>query len=181
MANYFALLLATTLFLASLTVGESSDNWIYTRPEGACSGLNDCRDCVASYSVHDAHIVQGGIRTQCTWCPAKNTCVIMNPAQDLCSSGDTYRDTCPIPVDPDEMPRCVYFQYAWFHCASTSLSNEGQCNDVFANLHCEKITENRCVASFVYVYYRCTPLSNHGIAVLRHPVSWKYVIEIPFS
>jgi len=130
----------SSLFLAALLLSTSHPvayAWLFTLPEGSCSSLMTCQDCVVEYAQ------DGGVRRPCTWCPGSETCQMMNHYTGYCAEGaaNTYRDICPIVSD---LSRCVTLAYSFWVCADASPQSASQCGAAFADGFCSKWTTDRC-------------------------------------
>jgi hypothetical protein len=124
--------------ILALSCFSLTSAWLYTLSEGSSSSLSSCQDCVVEYALD-----QYNLRRPCTWCPATNTCETMNQWTGFCSTGDTYRETCPILTT--DLPICVDLRYSFWICVNARPRNANQCDATFVDGFCSAYRTDRVV------------------------------------
>lgn len=125
------------VWLLTLLSIPLSQAWLFTLPKGSCDSFVTCQDCVVEYSLD-----QYNIRRPCTWCPATKSCEMMNQWTETCSTGATYRDTCPV-VPTTNLPRCVTIEYSFWSCERARPRNPDTCDQEFVDGFCFQHTWDR--------------------------------------
>ena len=116
-----------------------TSGWLYQLPEGSCTSFSSCQDCVVEYAIDTP------VRRPCTWCPATNTCEVMNHYTGFCDTGQTFRDICPI--EATDLPRCVDLHYSFWICGNARPRNrsDGECGASFTDGFCSAQRTDRVV------------------------------------